>query len=189
MHPCCIRTMCLCLCFAYFFWHSQLASLAFTSQDLDMVVFSRSLLKCITMDHISFLTLLIISHVILKLFDGVSFLKFQLLESTIIPKMLGRILEHNRYSRNLCQTKMISFTFSLTSFLGFDLYTFFISYLDNSVNCSLSDAAPGVLVNNLLTQTSYSYEISQGSWNPAQGPLSSLSAVLRGFFSEDLISE
>lgn len=43
---------------------------------------------------------------------------------------------------------MMSFTFSSTNFLGIDLFTFFISYLDNSVVCPSSDAAPSVLVNN-----------------------------------------
>lgn len=51
--------------------------------------FSRSLLKCLTLGHIFFFLILLITfHVILKLFDGIFSLNSQLLESRIVPKML-----------------------------------------------------------------------------------------------------
>lgn len=94
--PNCIRTSCLCPWLCMFPGHSQFASLTITSPDLDKVVFPRSLLKCITLGHTFFLTLLISFHIILK-FGSISSLNSQLFEIGLYLKYLAQFQEHRRY--------------------------------------------------------------------------------------------
>lgn len=100
-------------CFVHFLgirtllhWHSLL-------KDCVRVYVLEVLLTGITWDQISFLTLLIASHVILKLFDDISSLNSQLL---LYLQCLVQYLEHSRSSRNLCWTEMIIFTFPLNQY-------------------------------------------------------------------------